>query len=107
MKKRMPQQIRHMHPPTRQDRLIVLLLSVGIFLMVLPLARTIHPQVIGWIIMSIVIGLPVVLINVLLPSSHWEISSTFIDEGADCQEKRINELEENERRRASSTEGSV
>lgn len=60
------------HPPTRQDRLIVLLMTVGTFLLLLPLARNIHPQAIGWMVMTVVIGLPVVTINVLLPFSHWE-----------------------------------
>lgn len=58
--------------PTRCDRLIVLLMSVGIFLLLLPLTQNIHPQAIGWIVMVIVLGLPVVTINVLLPLSHWE-----------------------------------
>lgn len=58
--------------PTRHDRLIVLLMSVGIFLLLLPLTQNIHPQAIGWIVMVIVLGLPVVTINVLLPLSHWE-----------------------------------
>jgi len=60
------------HSPTRQDRVIVLLMSAGVFLLLLPLARNIHPQAIGWIVMVIVLGLPMVIINVLLPFSRWE-----------------------------------
>jgi hypothetical protein len=63
-------------PPTIRDRLIVLLMTVGMFLLLLPLARNIHPQAIGWIIMVIVIGLPVVTINVLFPFSRWEQPSS-------------------------------
>ena len=58
--------------PTKLDRLVVLLMSVGVFLLLLPLAQPIHAQTIGWIVMVIVIGLPVITINVLLPFSHWE-----------------------------------
>ena len=72
MEKRMQHRVSRTHPPTRQDRLVVSFLSVGIFLLLLPLARNIHPQAIGWIVMIIVIGLPVVTINVLLPFSRWE-----------------------------------
>lgn len=65
-------QIGRTRPPTRQDRLVVFLMSVGISLLLLPLARNIHPQVIGWIVMILVIGLPVVTINILLPFSRFE-----------------------------------
>ena len=58
--------------PTRLDRLIGLLMSGGIFFILLPLARLIHPQAIGWIIMVLMVGLPVMTINLLLPLSHWE-----------------------------------
>jgi hypothetical protein len=72
MEKHKRPQINRMHAPTRQDRLVVLFLSMGIFLLLLPLARNIHPQAIGWIVMVIVLGLPVVTINVLLPFGRWE-----------------------------------
>ena len=58
--------------PTRHDRLIVLLMSVGVFLLLLPLTQNIQPRALGWIVMVIVLGLPVVTINVLLPFSRWE-----------------------------------
>jgi hypothetical protein len=60
------------HPPTRRDRLIVLLITLGFFVGLLPLAQPLHASVVGWIVMLAVIGLPVVTINVLLPFSRWE-----------------------------------
>jgi hypothetical protein len=58
--------------PPRHDRLIVLLMSVGVFLLLLPLTRLIHPRVIGGIVLVTVIGFPVITINVLLPFSRWK-----------------------------------
>jgi pilus assembly protein TadC len=61
------------HPPTRRDRVIVLLVSLSFFvLLLIPLAEPIHASLVGWIVMIAVIGLPVVTINVLLPFSRWE-----------------------------------
>jgi hypothetical protein len=88
---------KEMHSPTRQDRLIVLLMTVGMFLLLLPLARNIHPQIVGWIVMAIVIGLPVVTINVLLPFSLWE---QLPSEEESCQDH--GELHEKEREHARS-----
>jgi hypothetical protein len=65
-----------MYPPTRQDRLFVLLVTVGTSLLLLLLARNIQPQAIGWIVMVVVLGLPVVAINVLFSFSRWEQSSS-------------------------------
>jgi hypothetical protein len=63
---------RETHPPTRRDRVIVLLVSLSIFVLLIPLARPIHASFAGWILMLAVIGLPVVTIDVLLPFSRWE-----------------------------------
>jgi hypothetical protein len=60
------------HPPTRRDRLIVLLISLGSFVLLIPLAQPLHTSVVGRFVMIAVIGLPVVTINVLLPFSRWE-----------------------------------
>lgn len=59
------------HPPTRRDRLIVLLISLSFFVLLIPLGQPFHASLIGWIVMFTVIGLPVVTINVLLPFSRW------------------------------------
>lgn len=60
------------HPPTRRDRLIVLIVSLGFFVFLLPMAQLFHASPAGWIVVVVVIGLPVVTINVLLPFSRWE-----------------------------------
>ena len=60
------------HPPTRRDRVIVLLVSLSFFALLIPVAQPLHASVVGWIAMIVVIGLPVVTINVLLPFSRWE-----------------------------------
>jgi len=60
------------HPPTRRDRVIVLLVSLSFFVLLIPLAHPFHASLVGWIVMLTVIGLPVVTINVLLPFSRWE-----------------------------------
>ena len=60
------------HPPTRRDRVIVLLISLTFFVLLIPLAQPLHTSVTGWLVMIAVIGLPVVTINVLLPFSRWE-----------------------------------
>ncbi len=61
-----------MHPPTRRDRVIVLLVSLSFFVLLIPLAHPFHTSLVGWVVMVIVLGLPVVPINVLLPFSRWE-----------------------------------
>jgi hypothetical protein len=60
------------HPPTRRDRVIVLLVSLSFFVLLIPLAHPFHASLVGWVVMLAVIGLPVVTINVLLPFSRWE-----------------------------------
>ena len=60
------------HPPTRRDRLIVLLISLGFFVLLIPVAQPLHTSIVGLIVMLAVTGLPVVTINVLLPFSRWE-----------------------------------
>lgn len=84
------------YSPTRQDYLTVLLMTVGTFLLLLPLAQNIHPQAIGWIVMVIVIGLPVVTINMLLPFSHWE--QPFSEEGSHENNKESHEREREQTR---------
>jgi hypothetical protein len=61
-----------MHPPTRRDRVIVLLVSLSFFVLLIPVVRPFHASLVGWIVMFAVLGLPVVTINVLLPFSRWE-----------------------------------
>ena len=46
------------HPPTRRDRLIVLLVSLSFFVVLIPLTRPFHGSLVGWIVMLVVIGLP-------------------------------------------------
>ena len=62
------------HRPTRRDRVIVLLISLSLLLVLLPLAHLIHASAVGWIVLLVVIGLPVVTINVLLLLSRCETS---------------------------------
>jgi hypothetical protein len=64
------------HPPTRRDRVIVLLMSLSLFVLLIPLAQLSHASLVGWIVMLAVLGLPVVTINVLLPFSRWEQKPT-------------------------------
>jgi hypothetical protein len=64
--------LRESHSPTRQDRLIVLLVSLSFFVLLIPLAHPLHASLVGWIVMLTVIGLSVVTINVLQPFSRWE-----------------------------------
>lgn len=59
------------HPPTSRDRVIVLLMSLGLFFL-LEVPWVTHAPGVVWIVMIIVIGVPVVTINVLLPFSRWE-----------------------------------
>ena len=63
-----------MHRPTRRDRVVVLLVSLGLTLVLFPLAHLIHASIVGWIVLLVVIGLPMVTINVLLPLSRWDTS---------------------------------
>ena len=60
------------HPPTRRDRLIVLLVSLSFFVLLIPVVRPLQASVVWWIVMLTVLGLPVITINVLLLFSRWE-----------------------------------
>ena len=60
-----------MHPPTRRDRLSVLLLSFGLFVLLLPIAGLLHGHLVGRIVILLVIGVPVMIINILLPFSRF------------------------------------
>lgn len=58
--------------PTGEDRLVVFLMSLAFFLLIFPGERLLHGQAVGWVVMIAVIGIPVVIVNILLPCSRWK-----------------------------------
>ncbi len=73
MEKRTPRlQVGETHPPTSRDRVIVLLMSLGFFVFLLAVPWDTHAPLVVWIVVIIVIGVPVITINLLLPFSRWE-----------------------------------
>jgi hypothetical protein len=58
--------------PTRRDRLLVLLVSIGLSCLLILALRPGQAGLVGWIVMGAVMGVPAVAINVLFRFSHWE-----------------------------------
>ncbi len=63
-------------PPTKQDRVFVLLTSLGFFVGLIPLVCLIQGPVLDRVVILLVMGLPVVIINALFPFSWWETPSS-------------------------------
>jgi len=51
-------------------------MSACFFLFLIPCVPLIHASVVAFLVMIVVIGLPMITINVLLPFSRWETPST-------------------------------
>lgn len=58
--------------PTKQDRLVVFAFSLCFFLLLILVEPLLRTSPMSWIVILLVVGCPIVVINVLLPFSRWE-----------------------------------